>query len=338
MRLGVGAGGRTGLEALRRALQESPHLIAWTALTAADVVTQCRSQAPDVLVLELDFPDGDGVEVVKTVMRDSPCAILLVAPAGQVGRVYEAMGHGALDVVVPPELDLEGRLTRETPLLSRLHNLAKLVQSETEAEVAVSDEARPASPIDSGALVAIGASTGGPQVLGGLLGRLPQDLGASVVVVQHIDAAFASGLASWLTERTNFPVVLARPGEFPRTGRAYLASTEDHLVLDERGAFAHVVEPARAIHRPSIDVFFRSLVSRGSLGLAVLLTGMGRDGAEGLLALRRAGWSTVCQDRESAVVPAMPLAAIELQAAEQVLSPSAIAATIIAFAGRAARR
>ena len=339
MRVGIASGSRTGIEALRRAVAETPHDVAWTALSGLEAVERCRTEGPDVLLLAFDLPDLDGIEVVRRVMETTPCAILVVARPGEnVGRVYDAMGLGAMDVVTPPVLDLDGALSGAGSLAARLTTVAKLIARREPAPApppagAVGEAAGQDVP-----LVAAGASTGGPQALATVLAALPADLAATIVIVQHIDAAFAKGLASWLADRCGFAVELAEPGTRPRRSTAHIAATADHLVLDADGRFAHVAEPTECIHRPSVDVFFQSLVPHRTPGLAILLTGMGRDGAAGLLELRRAGWSTVCQDERTAVVSAMPEAAAALGAADQVLSLPAIAATITAFATHAERR
>jgi chemotaxis response regulator CheB len=151
-------------------------------------------------------------------------------------------------------------------------------------------------------------------------------LPAPVVIVQHIDRAFAPGLAEWLGRETGHAVVLAQDGRTPAAGTIHVACSDDHLVLDH-GTFRHRAEPRALAHRPSVDVFFESLVGQPR-GVAVLLTGMGRDGAEGLRALRRAGWHTIAQDEATSVVWGMPGAAVALGAAVEVLPVQRIAQAI----------
>jgi two-component system response regulator WspF len=178
-------------------------------------------------------------------------------------------------------------------------------------------------------LVVLGASTGGPQALAEILGQLPARLGAGIVIVQHVDAAFAPGLGQWLSEQARRPVTLIAEGHWIVPGEVLLAGTGDHLVLGEDRRLHYSAEPRSACYRPSVDVFFASAARNWpGPGVAALLTGMLHDGAQGLLALRRRGWRTIAQDESSSVVWGMPKAAIELDAAELVLTLSEIAGAI----------
>jgi two-component system response regulator WspF len=175
-------------------------------------------------------------------------------------------------------------------------------------------------------LVAIGASAGGPAALATLLGGLPADFPAAVVVVQHIDQAFAAGMAEWLNQQCALPVRLAAEGELPVAATVLLAGTGDHLVLKSGGRLGYTPVPADGHYRPSIDVLFES-VARSWRGKAagVLLTGMGQDGARGLKAMRDHGCLTIAQDRATSAVYGMPKAAAALDAATAILPLGLIA-------------
>ena len=176
----------------------------------------------------------------------------------------------------------------------------------------------------------MGASTGGPQALAEVLSRLPTTLVASVVIIQHVDAAFAPGLGQWLSEQAGRRVQLAAEGHQPAVGEVLLSGSDDHLVLGEDRRLHYSVEPRESSYRPSVDVFFNSVAQNWPRpGVAVLLTGMLRDGAEGLLNLRRLGWRTIAQDESSSIVWGMPKAAVEIGAAEEVVSLPQIAKAIM---------
>ena len=154
-------------------------------------------------------------------------------------------------------------------------------------------------------LVVIGSSTGGPDALRQVLKTLTPN--CAVIIVQHLGKAYTAGLADWLTHETPWHVSLAEQGQAPQLGHGHLASTLEHLVLDDEARFAYEIEPRDHLHRPSVDVFFSSLCrSAVTPGVAILLTGMGRDGADGLRQLRETGWQTIAQDEESSVVWGMP--------------------------------
>jgi two-component system response regulator WspF len=169
-------------------------------------------------------------------------------------------------------------------------------------------------------LVAIGASAGGPAALAAVLARLPATFAAPVVIVQHLDAQFASGLATWLGDATRLAVRIAADGEVLTPGCVLLAGRDDHLVLKSNRRVGYQTEPAAAIYRPSIDVFFEGVAATwpGPV-IGVLLTGMGRDGAAGLKALRDRGHLTLAQDQATSAVYGMPKAAVQLNAAAEVL-------------------
>jgi two-component system response regulator WspF len=340
MRIAIATSDRVRAEALRRAVGvESGHELAWIARDADAAEAMCRSDCPALLLLDPELAPAGGIPVTRRILAVAPCAILLVTGReAPVDRVYDALGHGALDHVAAPTVNLDGELAGLGPFLSRLATVLRLAPPDLSPPEVGESAANLSAPLAAVPLVAIGASTGGPAALATVLGRLPPDLDAALVIVQHIDDGFADGLASWLSELTRFPVEPVRSSTAPQAGRGYLAAIGEHLVWTADRRLDHTPHPAQALHRPAIDVLFASLVAYPSPGLAILLTGMGRDGADGLLKLRRAGWATVAQDARSSVVYGMPRAAAEIGAAEQVLPLEAIASTIIGFAAKATLR
>lgn len=174
-------------------------------------------------------------------------------------------------------------------------------------------------------LIVIGASAGGPAALTRILRDLDNPSLSSIVIVQHVDAHFADDMARWLTTQSAVPVRLAKEGDRPVPGGALLAGSDDHLVFKNPTELGYVAEPSTIHYRPSIDVFFDSVCThwRGDV-IGVLLTGMGADGAEGLRRLRQRGATTITQDQASSVVYGMPKAAVELQAASEILPLAAI--------------
>jgi chemotaxis response regulator CheB len=179
-------------------------------------------------------------------------------------------------------------------------------------------------------LVAIGASAGGPAALATVLGALPADFPAAVIVVQHVDAHMAPGMADWLQQQSSLPVRVAAEGDRPVVGSVLLAATNDHLILKSSERLGYSMEPRDYVYRPSVDAFFQS-VSRlwRDDAIGVLLTGMGRDGALGLKALRDQGRHTITQDEASSVVYGMPKAAAKIDAAVDILPLNRIAGRLI---------
>lgn len=323
-------------EVLRRLVLSVPgYTIAWTACDGAEAVRKAVEDRPDVILMDLVMPVLDGVEATRRIMAEHPCPILLVTSSvcGNFNKVYEAMGHGGLDAVNTPTLDREGKVRDGEGLLARLANLAQAGRVPAAASVTPPPIVRPA---DQGPpLVALGASTGGPEALARIVETFPADFPAAVVIIQHIGADFAPSLVRWLQERACLRVRLAGDGDAPVRGEILVAGTNDHLVLGRDRRLVYTRHPADNPYRPSVDVFFSSLAACWlKPGVAALLTGMGADGARGLLALRQCGWFTLAQDQDSSVVYGMPQAAAQLGAACQVLPLSRLAPAMLAHLTR----
>lgn len=331
-------------EALRRLLiEDGRHQVLWVARDGEQAVALCREQRPDLILMDLIMPLLDGIEATRQIMQHSPCAVLIVTatPEDSTGAVFRAMGAGALDVTATPALgggDDGGDLLRKIATLERLVGTDQRLQRLPSMPVA---RARPSLLRSAGArrLVAIGASTGGPAALAKVLGDWPVAADTAVVLVQHIDRRFVEGFARWLAEQVQWPVRLVEAGTCPQPGCIHIARADDHLVLTAEGAFAYQAEPLDYPYRPSVDVFFHSLARHWRQpAIGVLLTGMGEDGASGLLALRRAGHPTAAQDQASCAVYGMPRAAARLEAAEWVLTPNEINAKLKLWASGIAGR
>jgi chemotaxis response regulator CheB len=191
--------------------------------------------------------------------------------------------------------------------------------------------------IQGDCLVAIGASAGGPAALAIVLKALPRDFSAAIVIIQHVDSQFASGMADWLGQQSALPVRVAEEGDHPVAGSVLIACTQDHLKLHAAGRLVYTPDPVEYVYRPSVDVFFQSVSKQWRGGvIGVLLTGMGRDGALGLKALRDKGHHTIAQDEASSVVYGMPKEAAKLEAAVDILPVTGIAPRLIDLLGLSA--
>jgi len=322
------------VESLRRIILSIPgYQISWVAQNGAEAVEKCSVDTPDLILMDLIMPVMDGVEATRRIMSYSPCPILVVTATvdGNAAKVFEAMGHGALDAINTPIMggDAVAQKSRDA-LLKKIAIIAKL--GRLSSETAQRKSARPVSAAHVPPLVAIGSSTGGPKALAELLSFLPAGLEAVVVIVQHVDMAFSSGLTDWLSAQTPLKINLAREGARPEAGNVYVASTNDHLILTADLRFSYTPEPRDNPYRPSVDTFFVSVAEYWPENCAaILLTGMGRDGANGLAILRRAGWYTIAQDEATSVVYGMPKAAMELGAAVEILPITDIGPAVLGF-------
>jgi two-component system response regulator WspF len=287
----------------------------------------------DTPVIVLSGNDNmDGVEATRQIMASAPCAIVIVTGSVHVNaaRVFEAMGYGALDVVDMPASGTGNLPERTAPLLAKIATVSRLIGGTDPMRRAPAAGHGTPGSVRNHPLIAIGASAGGPAALAAVLRGLPRDFPAAIVVVQHVEARFAGGMADWLSQQSALPVMVAKEGECPVVGKVLLAGTSDHLALTAANRLGYTPDPRDSVHRPSVDVFFESVgqLWRGD-AVGVLLTGMGSDGARGLKALRSRGYHTIAQDRATSAVYGMPKAAAALKAAVEILPMDRIASRLV---------
>jgi two-component system chemotaxis response regulator CheB len=317
-----------------------------TAASGEEALALLERQRPDVIVMDIHMPGMDGYETTRRIMETQPVPIVVCSASldpAEVAGTFRALDAGAVALVAKPA----GPGHPEHEAMA-----AKLIETVTlMAEVKVvkrwartSRRATPRAPIPpvAGAavrIVAIGASTGGPPALHALLAGLPADFPLPLVIVQHIAAGFLPGLVEWLEQASGFPVKIAAHGEPLQAGRAFIAPDGNHLGVTASGRVALSRMPPENGLRPAVSHLFRSVAEAfGAKVAGVLLTGMGRDGAEELKRLRELGAVTFAQDAETSIVHGMPGEAIRLGGASFVLPPEKIAAALTSLArGRAAK-
>lgn len=340
IRVGIVNDLRLAVESLRRALETVPGAaVAWVAENGEQAVARCVEDRPDIVLMDMIMPVMDGVEATRRIMKSSPCPILVVTATveGNAGRVFEALGAGALDAVATPGIGPDGKSVNAEALRRKIEAIALITGSGLSPSRPT--PAAPSAPVagkDLPRLVAIGASTGGPLALSVVLKALPRPAPWPIVVVQHVDEQFAPGLASWLTKETGHRVEIIMGGVVPSPGQVLIPATVDHVLLGRDGGLRYSPDPRELVYRPSVDVFFESLVPSTAPGVAVVLTGMGRDGAVGMTRLRAAGWHTIAQDRATSVVWGMPGACVEVGAAAVTLPLNEIGPAIAAGMQRVA--
>ncbi len=334
---------RTVRAVLRRMLGRDPGLdVVGEAGDGRQAVQLTGLLRPDVVLMDLEMPGLDGFGAIQQIVERTPTPILVLSSRLRVGgrrTVFEALQAGAAEVLAKPESpDAWGTLTSRLP--ETLRSLARgpeaaLATAAGERAVAVptASEVRASSlplPGQRPEVLAVGASTGGPQALQCLLEGLRQAPRLAILVVQHIAPEFQGGLADWLREVVGVDVRLAQHGESAPSGAVRLAPQGAHLRVRADGTLLlDAVAPPRAGHRPSVDELFLSCAGWGGRAAGILLSGMGRDGVEGLLAMRRAGAATLVQDEATSVVFGMPGAALAAGAADLALSPRALAGHVV---------
>ena len=327
------------VESLRRVLVGlGGYEVAWIARNGLEAVEHCSKDTPDLILMDLIMPVMEGVEATRLIMANSPCPILIVTSSVSKysHQVFSAMGFGALDAVNTPILSGDGSAHGKEVFLAKIATIEKLSAAKRPTDAGCMDRTTVASPQTLSKslehLIVIGSSAGGPQALQEILMALPSSFQIPIVIIQHIDAQFSIDLGVWLNKHCALSVKIAEIGDRPQPGMILLGGTNDHLVMNKAGLLEYTSEPIDEPYRPSVDVFFKSVLNywQGDV-TALLLTGMGRDGAQGLLNFKSRGFYTIAQDQESCAVYGMPKAAVDLNAAVDILPLDNIAAKLISL-------
>jgi len=312
--------------------------VAGAAENGKAAVEMAERLRPDVILMDVYMPHVDGLEATRQIMEKVPTPIVMTSASftsDETALTFAALEAGALTIVEKPMRPSDPDFPRAAGHLAltlRMMSEVRVVRRWPRRAPAPP----PAPPIALDRRIdalAIGVSTGGPNVLAEILGSLPADLGFPVFVVQHMALGFMDGFVRWLAKKTVLKVKVAEVNEWVRRGTIYIAPDDAHLLVEPGGRISLSGDAAEDGFRPSASRLFRSVAaSYGGSAMGVILTGMGHDGASGLLALRRAGGLTVAQDEASCVVFGMPGEAIRLGAAEQILPPPGIADLIRSLA------
>lgn len=314
------------------------------AANSKDAIAACLAHRPDVVTMDMVLAQGDGLEATEYIMAHCPTPILVVSASfnrGELFKSYEALAAGALEVIEKPtgkepDGEWEARFLSTLRIVSKVrvithlrgklaprplpHSPPALTATNVRSERPLGDHRRlSAAKAD---VVAIGASTGGPSAVAAVLQALPQTFQTPILLVVHLGEPFAPAFVEWLSTVSKRPVALAKDGErvSDLQGQVRVGLPGRHLAV-RAGRLRLEETPPRHSCCPSVDVLFESLADNEALRCTgVLLTGMGRDGALGLLRLRQCGASTIAQDEASSIVYGMPKEAVALGAAERVLS------------------
>jgi two-component system chemotaxis response regulator CheB len=315
-----------------------------TAMDGNFCLKKIEELKPHVVTLDLQMPGMNGIDTLKEIMRRHPLPVIVVSSHSIDGAsiTFKALGLGAFDFVTKPQDASAHMAETARQLIAKIKAAAdcKVVRPGT----GLGPSARPEktttgkyapSPTK---VVAIGISTGGPQALEYLLAQLPPDFSGTILVVQHMPTGFTEMFAKRLDELCALQVKEAQSGDVLQAGRVLVCPGSRHMTV-KRLPMGDVVvlndDPLVNGHRPSVDVLFNSLAQEfGRSSVAVLMTGMGDDGAQGLGAVKKAGGMTIAQNEESCVVFGMPKAAIERGYATRVVGLDVMASTLQALCGR----
>jgi two-component system, chemotaxis family, protein-glutamate methylesterase/glutaminase len=313
-------------------------------------IEMCLALRPDVVTMDMMLPVMTGLAATEYIMAHCPTPILVVSSSmnrSELFKTYDAMAAGAVDVLDKPLATASAGSWEHTfvgtvKLVSRIRVITHLRGRMRRLPESVGTPGPASDAAISSRVVAIGASTGGPGAIVELLRSVPSSLDAPILFVMHIHQPFAHAFVEWLDGQSSRRVVLARDGDrvVEASGRLVMAPPDRHLEVRD-GRFRLCDGPERHSSRPSVDVLFESVAAHyGASAIGCLLTGMGRDGALGLLRIREAGGQTIAQDESSCVVYGMPREAVQLGAVHHLLPLSDIGAKIgeLAGAGYGGRR
>jgi two-component system chemotaxis response regulator CheB len=314
-------------------LNSDPALaVCGTAGSGEQAVDFLKENKPDVIVMDIHMNGMDGFETTRKIMETQPTPIVICtgsANATEVMTTFRALEAGALAAVAKPTgpghpdyQDLTDKLLQTVKSMAEVKVVKRWPKRrQNDAVPVVSPNERPRAI----KAVVIGASTGGPQVLQTILGGLPRDFSIPVLIVQHIAAGFLQGLIDWLNLTCGLQVHVATHGELLMPGQAYMAPDGYHMGVSATGRIVLSSHPAESGLRPAVGYLFRTAAEAWEgQAVAILLTGMGKDGADELKQLKDLGALTIAQDRESSVIHGMPGEAIKLGGARYVLSPEKI--------------
>lgn len=331
---------------ITRLLESDPRIrVVATAADGYEAIEKVEAIRPDVVTLDIQMPRMDGLEALQQIMRCAPTPVVMLSGVKEASAAVRALELGAVEFVAKPSgtvsIDLY-KVRDELISKIRLATLVNLNRAVTKTEPLTPPVTLPRRPPMGGKergawMLAIGASTGGPRALNTVLSRLPAELPASMLIVQHMPAGFTASFARRLDQHSPLHIEEARDGQAVTTGAAYVAPGGVHMVVTgEHGRPIIRLKDTPPVNsvRPSADVLMVSVARlNGARSMGVLLTGMGADGAEGLAQIKAAGGITLAQDRESSTIFGMPRAAIKRGVVDRVLPLSEIPRAIVEVIG-----
>jgi len=322
--------------AIKKTLASSGRVeVVGEARDGQDAVAKVVALAPDVVTMDYNMPKMNGAEAVREIMKQRPTPVIMFSAHTRQGarETFEALAAGAVDFCTKPAGEVSADLSAIADELVTKVSMAAESRPRAMSPVVAQ---KPTGPLRMATLpptgprvVFIAISTGGPAALSRLIPALPADSRFAAVVVQHMPAQFTAALAERLDSLSAVKVREAKDGDIPRPGLVLIAPGDHHLSVDEKGALRIADGPPVHGCRPAADVTMEAAArAYGRRAIGVVMTGMGKDGAKGLLAIKRADGKTLAQDQESSVIFGMPKAAIDAGAVDEVVALDEIAARL----------
>lgn len=331
----------TARELLEGILGSDPDIrIVGVARDGEEAVRAVETQRPDLITMDINMPGINGFETTRKIMETRPTPIVLVTASWDprdVAISFRALEAGALTILPRPRgpghanhEDEAKDLIQTVKLMADVKVVRRWPRSGRTPKSRPDVPLKPVASGDGVKVTAIGASTGGPMALSIILSGLPADFPAPVVVVQHIASGFLPGLIGWLSTLSPLSIEIGREGEGLKAGHVYIAPDGMHMTISRDHRIVLKEDPPENFLRPSISWLFRSIAEGyGSNGVGILLTGMGRDGADGLKRMYDAGATTIAQDEQSSIIYGMAAEAVRMDAVTRILPLDDIAPFLI---------
>ncbi len=307
------------------------------AANGVEATQKVRDLKPDIVTIDIEMPVMNGIDAIEEIMASNPVPILVVTTRGDAKTAYDAISRGALDLVVKPDVSMEGarEFIDKIKLLSRIKVITHISRRAIREVKLTEKLSFGGGEMDR--VVAIAASTGGPEALSIILSSLPAGFPCPVVIAQHISDGFVAGMAEWLRKLSKLSVKSPAEGEPLLPGTVYIAPSEKHMEITGAKTIALAERQEKDIYHPSCDRLLFSVARVfGSRSIGVILTGMGSDGALGMEKIKKAGGTTIAQDEKTSIVFGMPKIAIESGCIDKVLPLEEITAEIVRIMSGAA--
>ena len=323
---------------IRAILESEPGIIVvGEASNGAEAIDKAASLNPDIVTMDIEMPVMGGLEAIERIIAEHPVPILAVTALTGVRTAFAAVSKGALDVIEKPDISLENmkNLIHKIRLLSKVNVSAHLLAMRKQSGTAgVSDVATHKKGFSKAGVIAIAASTGGPQAIHFILSHLPAQFPAPIVITQHIAEGFTQGMVDWLKTVTPLKVQVAGNGDQLAAGHVYVNPAEHTMKVTEQGMIILGARDVRHVYHPSCNSLLSSVAAAfRERATGLILSGMGDDGVSGMQAIRKAGGTTLAQDAPSSVIFGMNRVAVERGCIDRVLALADIPAELMQRAG-----
>lgn len=306
-------------------------VLAGEAANGQEAIQKVVELKPDLVTMDIEMPVMNGLEAIEEIMAVHAVPILVVTTKSDAGTAYAAMSKGALDLVTKPDVSIEAACD----FIAKIKMLAGIrVITHIRGKKIVPDMGKAVKPVFSRAagerLVAIASSTGGPAALAIILANFPHNFPCPVVIAQHMADGFVGGMVEWLGKGSRMKVKVASEGEYLAAGTVYISPSERHMEIGRDRKVILAERNAKDIYRPSCDVLLKSAAAAyGQNTVGVILTGMGRDGAQGVKSIKEAKGITLAQDEKSSVVYGMNKVAVDSGCVDMILPIDRISGELI---------